>query len=111
MMGQLETGNIGIGNTSTLATFNNDRFLIIDDRELYLINAPKKREPRFEGEIRRRRTRRALKRPRASLKDLGRKCFAFTKLDAGEIRRIKKSAFASVAKAGKSAKTQNAATY
>ena len=41
-------GNIGIGNTSTLATFN---------------------------------------------KDLGRKCFAFTKLDAGAIRGIKKSAF------------------
>ena len=44
-----------------------DRFLIIDDKELYLIGA--------------------------SLKDLGHKCFAFTKLDAGEIRRIKKSAF------------------
>ena len=44
-----------------------DRFLIIDDKELYLIGA--------------------------SLKDLGRKCFAFMKLDAGEIRRIKKSAF------------------
>ena len=44
-----------------------DRFLIIDDKELYLIGA--------------------------SLKDLGRKCFAFTKLDAGEIRRIKQSAF------------------
>ena len=43
------TGNIGIGNTSTLATFT---------------------------------------------KDLGRKCFAFTKLDAGVIRGIKKSAFA-----------------
>ena len=27
-------------------------------------------------------------------KDLGRKCFAFTKLDAGTIRGIKKSAFA-----------------
>ena len=76
-----------------------DRFLIIDDKELYLINAPKKREPRFEGEIRRRRTRRALKRPRASLKDLGSKCFAFTKLDAGEIRRIKKTAFVSGARA------------
>ena len=47
-----------------------DRFLIIDDKELYLIGA--------------------------SLKDLGKKCFAFTKLDAGEILRIKKSAFASV---------------
>ena len=61
-----------------------DRFLIIDDKELYLIGA--------------------------SLKDLGRKCFAFTKLDAGEIRRIKKTAFASVAKVGKSAKTRNATT-
>ena len=46
-----------------------DRFLIIDDKELYLI-----------GE---------------SLKDLGRKCFAFTKLDAGEIPHIKQTAFSS----------------
>ena len=46
-----------------------DRFLIVDDRELYLIGA--------------------------SLKDLGKKCFAFTKLDAGEIRRIKETAFSS----------------
>ena len=45
-----------------------DRFLIIDDKELYLIGA--------------------------SLKDLGRKCFGFTKMDAGEIARIKKAAFA-----------------
>ena len=30
----------------------------------------------------------------ASLKDLGRKCFAFMKLDPGEIPRIKKTAFA-----------------
>ena len=45
-----------------------DRFLIIDDKELYLIGA--------------------------SLKDLGRKCFAFTKLDPGDISRIKKAAFA-----------------
>ena len=41
-------GNIEIGNTSTLATFN---------------------------------------------KDLGHKCFGFTKMDAGAIRGIKKSAF------------------
>ena len=61
-------GNIGIGNISTMATFNKDRFLIVDDRELYLIGA--------------------------SLKDLGKKCFAFTKFDAGEIRRIKREAFA-----------------
>ena len=44
-----------------------DRFLIIDDKELYLIGT--------------------------SLKDLGRKCFAFTKLDSADIRRIKKLAF------------------
>ena len=44
-----------------------DRFLIIDDTELYLIGA--------------------------SLKDLGKKCFGFTKMDAGEIARIKKAAF------------------
>ena len=56
-----------IGNTSTLATFNNDRFLIIDDRELYLIGA--------------------------SLKDLGSKCFAFTKLAPTAIRGLKKLAF------------------
>jgi hypothetical protein len=49
-----------------------DRFLVVDDRELYLVGA--------------------------SLKDLGRKCFAFTKLDAGEIRRIKKEVFALKAK-------------
>ena len=69
----LATGNIGIGNTSTLATLNNDRFLIIDDKELYLIGA--------------------------SLKDLGKKCFAFTKLDASAIRGIKKSAFAASVRA------------
>ena len=44
-----------------------DRFLIVDDKELYLIGA--------------------------SLKDLGKKCFAFTKLDSLSIRGIKKSAF------------------
>ena len=40
-----------------------DRFLIIDDKELYLIGA--------------------------SLKDLGHKCFGFTKMDANEIKGIK----------------------
>ena len=44
-----------------------DRFLIIDDNELYLIGA--------------------------SLKDLGKKCFGFTKMDASAIRGVKKSAF------------------
>jgi hypothetical protein len=41
--------------------------LIVDDKELYLIGA--------------------------SLKNLGKKCFGFTKMDAGEIERIKKAAF------------------
>ena len=41
-----------------------DRFLILDDMELYLIGA--------------------------SLKDLGRKCFGFTKMDANEIEELKK---------------------
>ena len=40
-----------------------DRFLIIDDKELFLIGA--------------------------SIKDLGKKCFAFTKLDSGEIAGLK----------------------
>ena len=44
-----------------------DRFLIVDDKELYLIGA--------------------------SLKDLGSKCFAFTKLNPAVIRGIKKSVF------------------
>ena len=52
-----------------------DRFLIVDDKELYLIGA--------------------------SLKDLGKKCFGFTKMDAGEIMRIKAAAFATVLKKGK----------
>ena len=34
-MEQLETGNIGIGNTSTLATLNNDRFIIVDQKEIF----------------------------------------------------------------------------
>lgn len=49
-----------------------DSFLIVDDKELYLIGA--------------------------SLKDLGKKCFGFTKMDAGEIERIKKAAFGVVVK-------------
>ena len=45
------------------STAFHDRFLIIDDKELYLIGA--------------------------SLKDLGRKCFGFTRMDSGEIDGIK----------------------
>ena len=40
-----------------------DRFLVVDDRELYLVGA--------------------------SLKDLGRKCFGFTRMDASEIPGLK----------------------
>lgn len=56
-------GGLSVKSSTTF----HDRFLIIDDKELYLIGA--------------------------SLKDLGRKCFAFTKLDSGEILRIKGAAF------------------
>ena len=45
------------------STAFHDRFLVIDDKELYLIGA--------------------------SLKDLGRKCFGFTRMDAGEIEGLK----------------------
>ena len=45
------------------STSFHDRFLIIDEKELYLIGA--------------------------SLKDLGKKCFAFTKMDPQEIQRLK----------------------
>ena len=31
----LVTGNIGIGNTSTLATLNNDSFIIVDQKEIF----------------------------------------------------------------------------
>jgi len=39
MMEQLETGNIGIGNTSPLATLNNDRFIIVDQKEIFWTGA------------------------------------------------------------------------
>ena len=51
------------GLTITVRKNFHDRFLIIDDKTLYLIGA--------------------------SLKDLGGKCFAFTKLDSAEIPRLK----------------------
>ena len=52
----------GVLDVRTSTAFH-DRFLILDDKELYLIGA--------------------------SLKDLGKKCFGFTKMDAGEIPGIK----------------------
>ena len=39
MIEQLETGNIGIGNTSTLATLYNDRFIIVDQKEIFWTGA------------------------------------------------------------------------
>ena len=81
-MEQLETGNIGIGNTSTLATLNSDRFIVVDQKEIFWTGA--------------------------SLKDAGRACFrlrpgyggqvVFTKLAPTDICRIKKSAFAAGAR-------------
>ena len=56
MMEQLGTGNIGIGNTSTLATLNNDRFIIVDQKEIFWTGA--------------------------SLKDAGRLTFAAAKMGA-----------------------------
>ena len=56
MMKQLETGNIGIGNTSTLATLNDDRFIIVDQKEIFWTGA--------------------------SLKDAGRLTFAAAKIGA-----------------------------
>ena len=55
-MEQLETGNIGIGNTSTLATLNSDRFIIVDQKEIFWTGA--------------------------SLKDAGRLTFAAAKMGA-----------------------------
>ena len=59
----IEKFNVQYGSLAvkTSAAFH-DRFLILDGKELYLIGA--------------------------SLKDLGRKCFGFTKMDAGEIAGI-----------------------
>ena len=35
MEAAMAIGNIGIGNTSTLATLNNDRFIIVDQKEIF----------------------------------------------------------------------------
>ena len=32
---EIGTGNIGIGNASTLATLNNDRFIVVDQKEIF----------------------------------------------------------------------------
>jgi len=74
MMEQLETGNIGIGNTSTLATLNNDRFIIVDQKEIFWTGA--------------------------SLKDAGRLTFAAAKMGAeiipGLLESIRKATSKSV---------------
>ena len=60
----IATFNSQYGGLSVRESKNfHDRFLIIDDKELYLVGA--------------------------SLKDLGRKCFAFAKMDPGEIAGLK----------------------
>ena len=65
--------------TKTICGICHDRFIIVDDNGRYLINVPQKRGACFEGKNCHKLTRRALKRPRASLKDLDSKCFAFTR--------------------------------
>ena len=62
--GDINTFNAQYGGLTVRTSKNfHDRFLIVDDKELYLIGA--------------------------SLKDLGKKCFAFTKLDVGAIAGLK----------------------
>ena len=59
--------------TKSICGICHDRFIIVDQKEIFWTGA--------------------------SLKDLCRKCFEFTKLDPGEIRCIKRSAFAACARA------------
>ena len=78
-------GNIGIGNTSTLATLNNDRFIIVDQKEIFWTGA--------------------------SLKDAGRLTFAAAKMGAeiipGLLDSIRKATSESVAyPTGKTAPTR-----
>ena len=82
MMAQLETGNIGIGNTSTLATLNNDRFIIVDQKEVFW-----KMRRRNAHAFRRGDSAKAEPEGRtsvrgASLKDAGRLTFAAAKMGA-----------------------------
>ena len=56
MATKMAIGNIEIGNTSTLATLNNDRFIIVDQKEIFWTGA--------------------------SLKDAGRLAFAAAKMVA-----------------------------
>ena len=96
-MEQLETGNIGIGNISTLATLNSDRFIIVDQKEIFWTGASLKDAGRLtfaakyklhlpsEQELIA-----ELRRERTAIEDAQ----LVTKLNAGRIRRIKKSASA-----------------
>ena len=82
MMEQLKTGNIGIGNTSTLATLNNDRFIIVDQKEIFW-----KMRRRNAHAFRRGDSAKAEPEGRtsvrgASLKDTGRLTFAAAKMGA-----------------------------
>ena len=81
-MEPLGTGNIGIGNTSTLATFNDDRFIIVDQKEIFW-----KMRRRNAHAFRRGDSAKAEPEGRtsvrgASLKDAGRLTFAAAKMGA-----------------------------
>ena len=81
-MEPLEIGNIGVGNTSTLATFNDDRFIIVDQKEIFW-----KMRRRNAHAFRRGDSAKAEPEGRtsvrgASLKDAGRLTFAAAKMGA-----------------------------
>ncbi len=80
----MSIGNIGIGNTSTLATLNSDRFIIVDQREIFWTGA--------------------------SLKDAGRLTFAAAKMGAEIIPGLLESIHKATLERreyGKGKKTQN----
>ncbi|MBQ6141916.1 MAG: hypothetical protein IJI54_11610 [Kiritimatiellae bacterium] len=78
----MATGNSGTGNTSTLATLNNDRFIIVDQKEIFW-----KMRRRNAHAFRRGDSAKAEPEGRtsvcgASLKDAGRLTFAAAKMGA-----------------------------
>ena len=50
MESKMAIGNIGIGNTSTLATLDDDRFIIVDQKEIFWTGASLKDASSGESE-------------------------------------------------------------
>ena len=109
-MEQLETGNIGIGNTSTLATLNDDCFIIVDQTEIFWKMRRRnahafRREDSAKAEPEGRTSVRG-----ASLKDAGRLTFAAAKMGAEIIPGLLESIHKATLERreyGKGKKTQN----